>query len=243
MWTALCMMKLIMHAGKTGLISGRSHVARTNAFRRENERHAPTFAAACYTVPHGRLAQRLAQVLYTHKAGGSNPSSPTIDRNTAPAMVPFLVRAPVRGIRTPWGLMLRKARERLCQHESQGCRRHPQRHRLAKRDGDIPHRPPSKPGRHQQRCRFLLEPLSEGFEPEGREAEKMRWAFSSEARKEARRASAAGGRLRSRRPTSLIAHPGNIAVRISAARRDSNPQNASSLCYRGSHISTCRFVH
>ena len=26
---------------------------------------------------HGRLAQRLAQVLYTHKAGGSNPSSPT----------------------------------------------------------------------------------------------------------------------------------------------------------------------
>ena len=25
----------------------------------------------------GRLAQRLAQVLYTHKAGGSNPSSPT----------------------------------------------------------------------------------------------------------------------------------------------------------------------
>ena len=27
----------------------------------------------------GRLAQRLAQVLYTHKAGGSNPSSPTID--------------------------------------------------------------------------------------------------------------------------------------------------------------------
>ena len=142
MWTALCMMKLIMHAGKTGLISGRSHVARTNAFRRENERHAPTFAAACYTVPHGRLAQRLAQVLYTHKAGGSNPSSPTIDRNTAPAMVPFLVRAPVRGIRTPWGLMLRKARERLCQHESQGCRRHPQRHRLVKRDGDIPHRPP-----------------------------------------------------------------------------------------------------
>lgn len=28
---------------------------------------------------HGRLAQRLAQVLYTHKAGGSNPSSPTTD--------------------------------------------------------------------------------------------------------------------------------------------------------------------
>ena len=27
----------------------------------------------------GRLAQRLAQVLYTHKAGGSNPSSPTIE--------------------------------------------------------------------------------------------------------------------------------------------------------------------
>lgn len=31
---------------------------------------------------HGRLAQRLAQVLYTHKAGGSNPSSPTIVRET-----------------------------------------------------------------------------------------------------------------------------------------------------------------
>ena len=29
---------------------------------------------------HGRLAQRLAQVLYTHKAGGSNPSSPTMNR-------------------------------------------------------------------------------------------------------------------------------------------------------------------
>ena len=30
-------------------------------------------------LSYGRLAQRLAQVLYTHKVGGSNPSSPTID--------------------------------------------------------------------------------------------------------------------------------------------------------------------
>ena len=62
-----------------------------------------------YTYPHGRLAQRLAQVLYTHKAGGSNPSSPTIELLTVP----------------PWH-------------------------------------------------RFLFEPVSEGFEPEGREAEQMR---------------------------------------------------------------------
>lgn len=33
---------------------------------------------------HGRLAQRLAQVLYTHKAGGSNPSSPTTDTEGLP---------------------------------------------------------------------------------------------------------------------------------------------------------------
>ena len=198
-----------MHAGKTGLISGRSHVARTNAFRRENERHAPTFAAACYTVPHGRLAQRLAQVLYTHKAGGSNPSSPTIDRNTAPAMVPFLVRAPVRGIRTPWGLMLRKARERLCQHESQGCRRHPQRHRLAKRDGDIPHRPPSIETRHQQWCRFLLGPLSEGFEPLGASCCAKRVSvFASMSRKDAEGIRSATG-SRSETVTSLIAHHRN----------------------------------
>ena len=39
---------------------------------------------------HGRLAQRLAQVLYTHKAGGSNPSSPTIDSQAAPATGPLL---------------------------------------------------------------------------------------------------------------------------------------------------------
>ena len=35
-------------------------------------------ARVCYTsCACGRLAQWLAQVLYTHKAGGSNPSSPT----------------------------------------------------------------------------------------------------------------------------------------------------------------------
>ena len=39
-------------------------------------------AALVILFSHGRLAQRLAQVLYTHKAGGSNPSSPTIVRET-----------------------------------------------------------------------------------------------------------------------------------------------------------------
>ena len=36
------------------------------------------------------MAQRLAQVLYTHKAGGSNPSSPTIELETVLARGPFL---------------------------------------------------------------------------------------------------------------------------------------------------------
>ena len=37
-------------------------------------------AAMVHWLPiTGRLAQRLAQVPYTHKAGGSNPSSPTIE--------------------------------------------------------------------------------------------------------------------------------------------------------------------
>ena len=39
----------------------------------------------------GRLAQRLAQVLYTHKAGGSNPSSPTTVFEELPAMGALLV--------------------------------------------------------------------------------------------------------------------------------------------------------
>ena len=46
---------------------------------------------------HGRLAQRLAQVLYTHKAGGSNPSSPTILIVTAPATGPFPYPGHVQG--------------------------------------------------------------------------------------------------------------------------------------------------
>ena len=58
---------------------------------------------------HGRLAQRLAQVLYTHKAGGSNPSSPTkeCEREGRVALA-FLFS--VRGffqrawIRTPFGV-------------------------------------------------------------------------------------------------------------------------------------------
>ena len=34
----------------------------------------------------GRLAQRLAQVPYTHKVGGSNPSSPTMYPTAPPAL-------------------------------------------------------------------------------------------------------------------------------------------------------------
>ena len=63
----------------------------------------------CYTLsPHGRLAQRLAQVLYTHKAGGSNPSSPTTDLIGSQLWGPFLFQAHRRGIRTRKGAELRK---------------------------------------------------------------------------------------------------------------------------------------
>ena len=63
----------------------------------------------CYTLsPHGRLAQRLAQVLYTHKAGGSNPSSPTTDLIGSQLWGPFLFKAHRRGIRTRKGAELRK---------------------------------------------------------------------------------------------------------------------------------------
>ena len=48
----------------------------------------------------GRLAQRLAQVLYTHKAGGSNPSSPTTDLIGSQQWEPFFFWAHRRGIRT-----------------------------------------------------------------------------------------------------------------------------------------------
>ena len=57
---------------------------------------------------HGRLAQRLAQVLYTHKAGGSNPSSPTTDLIGSQLWGPFLFQAHRRGIRTRKGAELRK---------------------------------------------------------------------------------------------------------------------------------------
>ena len=45
----------------------------------------------------GRLAQRLAQVLYTHKAGGSNPSSPTTELLGLQRWRPFLFRAHFMG--------------------------------------------------------------------------------------------------------------------------------------------------
>lgn len=55
-----------------------------------------------YTIPSlGRLAQRLAQVLYTHKAGGSNPSSPTNMFVTAPALAPFPFSGPIAGDSNP----------------------------------------------------------------------------------------------------------------------------------------------
>lgn len=41
---------------------------------------------------HGRLAQWLAQVLYTHKAGSSNLSSPTIEFYAAPSGAVFSYR-------------------------------------------------------------------------------------------------------------------------------------------------------
>ena len=40
---------------------------------------------------HGRLAQWLAQVLYTHKAGSSNLSSPTIEFHAAPSGAAFFL--------------------------------------------------------------------------------------------------------------------------------------------------------
>lgn len=42
---------------------------------------------------HGRLAQWLAQVLYTHKAGSSNLSSPTIEFHAVPSGAAFLSTA------------------------------------------------------------------------------------------------------------------------------------------------------
>ena len=54
------------------------------------------------------MAQRLAQVLYTHKAGGSNPSSPTTCFVRLPVMGAFRFWAHRRGIRTRQGAELRK---------------------------------------------------------------------------------------------------------------------------------------
>ena len=65
----------------------RSRKRAWNAMRLRSPSRAGEFfvrrgAALVILFSHGRLAQRLAQVLYTHKAGGSNPSSPTIVRET-----------------------------------------------------------------------------------------------------------------------------------------------------------------
>ena len=57
--------------------------------------HTCTFATIL--KPHGRLAQRLAQVLYTHKAGGSNPSSPTNGLRRPRQRGRFLFRARCAG--------------------------------------------------------------------------------------------------------------------------------------------------
>ena len=61
----------------------RSRKRAWNAMRLRSPSRAGEFfvrrgVALVILFSHGRLAQRLAQVLYTHKAGGSNPSSPTI---------------------------------------------------------------------------------------------------------------------------------------------------------------------
>ena len=44
--------------------------------------------AVIESLRNGRLAQRLAQVPYKHKIGGSNPSSPTIDLKKVTGNVP-----------------------------------------------------------------------------------------------------------------------------------------------------------
>ena len=54
------------------------------------------------------MAQRLAQVLYTHKAGGSNPSSPTTDLETVLERGPYFCLGLFHGIRTRKGAELRK---------------------------------------------------------------------------------------------------------------------------------------
>ena len=68
----------------------------------------------CFAIlsPHGRLAQRLAQVLYTHKAGGSNPSSPTIELETVLERGPFLF-GPISWDSNPQGCGAEETRKRF----------------------------------------------------------------------------------------------------------------------------------
>ena len=69
---------------RTGLKSGWREAGKFGSAEREVVGIASVSVWRAAAMVHwlpitGRLAQRLAQVPYTHKAGGSNPSSPTIE--------------------------------------------------------------------------------------------------------------------------------------------------------------------
>ena len=67
------------------------------------------------------MAQRLAQVLYTHKAGGSNPSSPTTDLETVLERGPFLF-GPGAWDSNPQGCGAEETRS-VFQRSTQGAKR------------------------------------------------------------------------------------------------------------------------
>ena len=75
----------------------------------------------CNHQSQGLLAQRLAQVLYTHKAGGSNPSSPTIELETVLASGPFLF-GPSAWDSNPKGCGAEETRS-VFQRSTQGAKR------------------------------------------------------------------------------------------------------------------------
>lgn len=112
----------------------------------------------CFAIlsPHGRLAQRLAQVLYTHKAGGSNPSSPTIELETVLERGPFLF-GPISWDSNPQGCGAEETRKRFPAQHARAAG--PKRKRAAKPHADIPHRPPLNWKRSSQGDRFCLRPV------------------------------------------------------------------------------------
>ena len=148
----------------------------------------------------GRLAQRLAQVLYTHKAGGSNPSSPTTDLIGSQQWKPFFF-GPSAWDSNPTGCGAEETRKRFPAQHARAVG--PKRKRAASAARGHPSSPTIKLETVLERGPFLFGPISWDSNPQGCGAEETRSVFQRSTRG-AKRRSGCGRRSRTR--TSLIAH-------------------------------------